>query len=85
MERLRALGRARGHVLLAGVLIALGSNEALRRMLTTSLRVVALIALNVAAGEAVVSLLCLLALVRAWLLTASTWLRIPHARTPVGV
>ena len=85
MERLRALGRVRGHVLLAGVLVALGSNEALRRMLTTGLRVAVLTALNMAAGEAIFSLLCLLALARAWLFAASTWLRIPHARTPVGV
>src|SRR5262249_39684140 len=42
MERLQALGRRRGHVLLAGLLIALGSNEALRRMLTSGLRVAVL-------------------------------------------
>ena len=85
MERLRALGRRRGHVLLAGLLIALGSNEALRRMLASSLRVVVLTALNMAAGEAIFSLLCLFALARVWLLAASTWLRTSHCRTPVGV
>jgi len=86
MEGLRPLGRRWGHLLLlAGIPIALGSNEALRRTLTTGLRVAALTALNMAAGEAIFSLLCLLALTRAWLLVASAWLRIPHARTPVDI